>query len=61
MEKDIVFLKHISESMELIVKYLKGISEKEFMNSTLLQDFVIRRLEIIGEATKNISNNTKEM
>ena len=61
MKKDPkIFLQHILESTSKIEKYTKGISEDKFMRSTQVQDAVIRRLEIIGEAAKNISGKIKE-
>lgn len=49
-----IFLLHISESIEEIEKYLGSVSEDEFSSDTKTQDAVMRRLEIIGEAAKNI-------
>lgn len=55
MSKDpVVFLGHILESITLIKEYTAYISRKEFLSSKQLQDSVIRRIEIIGEAVKNI-------
>lgn len=55
MKKDIgIFLKHILESIERIEEFTKGVSKEKFLDSVQLQDAVIRRLEIIGEAVKNI-------
>lgn len=55
MKKDpAIFLHHILESIELIEKYLEGITEEQFHKSTEKQDLVVRRLEIIGEAAKNL-------
>lgn len=50
----VVFLKHILESIELLEKYIKGVTEKEFLQSTEKQDLAMRRLEIIGEAVRNL-------
>ena len=47
------YLYDILESTEKIISYLNGVTEKEFFDNTQLQDSVIRRFEIIGEATKN--------
>lgn len=55
-----VFLKHILECMELIAEYLENKSKEEFLNSRQLQDSVIRRIEIIGEAVKNIPQDLKD-
>lgn len=49
-----IFLLHILESIEKIEEFTKGITKKEFFKSIKTQDAVIRRLEIIGEATKNL-------
>ncbi len=55
MKKDTsIFLKHIIESIERIEDFTRNVSEEDFLDSVQLQDAVIRRLEIIGEATKNI-------
>lgn len=55
MKKDPeVFIGHILESIHLIEKYIDGLSGEDFLKSVSTQDSVIRRLEIIGEAVKNI-------
>lgn len=55
MNKDYnIYLYHILESIENIERYTKGLNWEEFLKSKLVQDGVIRNLEIIGEATKNI-------
>ena len=61
MKKDpLVFITYIIECIELIEKYIKGKTKKEFLQDIQLQDSVIRRIEIIGEATKNIPNALKD-
>jgi uncharacterized protein with HEPN domain len=61
MKKDIaIFLEHILESIRLIEEYIKGKSKSDFLKSKQLQDSAIRRIEIIGEAIKNIPNDFKE-
>ena len=52
---DTVFLKHIVDAINLIEEYLKDKSYEEFKDNHMLQDAVIRELEIIGEAAKNLS------
>ena len=55
MKKDPrIFIDHILECIELVEDYLHGKTAEDFMGSTQLQDAVIRRIEIIGEATKNL-------
>lgn len=54
MRDDRVYLVHILESINKIRQYTVG-GEYEFYNNSIIQDAVIRNLEIIGEATKNLS------
>lgn len=57
MKKDVeIFTEHILECVERIeeYKYTEGITKDEFLKSTEIQDAVIRRIEIIGEAVKII-------
>jgi uncharacterized protein with HEPN domain len=61
MKKDInIFLEHILDAINLIEEYTKDKKKTEFLESVQLQDSVIRRIEIIGEAFKNIPNDIKE-
>jgi uncharacterized protein with HEPN domain len=54
-----VFLEHISQSIDLIERYTQGQTKDDFLESVDLQDKVIRRLEIIGEAVKNLPEELK--
>lgn len=60
IKDDTIFLKHILESIEAVEDYTKDISEEEFLNDQEKQDAIIRRLEIIGEAVANLSEEFKE-
>jgi len=55
-----LYINDIRESIKRIEDYLKGISEEGFRKDVKLQDAVIRRLEIIGEASRNIPRALKE-
>ena len=56
MKKDsLVYIEHIIESIIKINFYTKGYTLNSFLDSSLVQDAVIRNFEIIGEATKNLS------
>jgi uncharacterized protein with HEPN domain len=55
-----VFISHILDCIQKIKEYLEGKSKEDFMNSTQLQDAVIRRIEIIGEASRNIPSEIQE-
>jgi uncharacterized protein with HEPN domain len=55
-----LYLNDIRESIRQIEEYLHGISEEEFKKDKKLQDAVIRRIEMIGEASRNIPRALKE-
>ena len=58
MKKDeTVFLEDILAAIRRIEKYLNGVSHQHFLQNDLLQDGVVRRLEIIGEASRNFSDD----
>ena len=42
------------EAVNRILEYTAKVSEQEFFASQLLQDAVVRNIEIIGEAAKNL-------
>jgi len=44
-------------SIEKIEEYTTDVNEEEFYKNTFVQDAVLRRLEIIGEAVKNIPDD----
>ena len=54
MTRDEVYLKHIAECIHNIESYVSG-GEGVFLGSRLVQDAVIRNVEIIGEAVKRLS------
>ena len=49
-----VFLKDILDAVQRIREYTSGISSSQFSADSKTFDAVIRNLEIIGEATKNV-------
>ena len=52
--KDVsAYLKHIREAIVKIEKYTEG-GQKTFLEDTMIQDSVIRNLEIIGEVARNL-------
>lgn len=53
------FLNHILDAIKKIEKYLQGIDEEAFAKNDLVQDGVIRQIEIIGEAVKRLSDDIK--
>lgn len=49
-----VYLQHILDAIRKIETYLYDIDDIAFNQNTLIQDGVIRQIEIIGEATKRL-------
>src|SRR5699024_9006250 len=54
MMNDKLYLQHILECIDSIESYIPN-GETDFFSSKLIQDAVIRNLEIIGETTKRVS------
>jgi uncharacterized protein with HEPN domain len=60
MERDdSIYLQHILDAISRIEEYLHGIDEEAFQEQYLIQDGIIRQLEIIGEATKRLSREVR--
>ena len=57
---ELVFFDDILESILKIEEYIEDLDEESFAQNSEKQDAVIRRLEIIGEAVKSISLETRE-
>ncbi len=56
MKSDTAYLEHILEAITTIEVYLKDVSCEEFEGNKMIIDAVIRELEIIGEASNNLSD-----
>lgn len=55
-----VYLKDALQSINIIQKRVKNISEKQFTKNIELQDGIIRRLEIIGEVISKLPQDFKK-
>lgn len=60
MKDEKVYLKHIMLSIETIERYIKGVTKSRFLMESMISDAVIRQIEIIGEAAKHVSEDTKK-
>ena len=56
-----VYIQDIIESIGLVEKYLQNTTKEELIKDLQLQDAVIRRFEIIGEAAKHVPQDVREM
>jgi len=57
---DSVYLRHLLDAMNQIEEYVKERNYDEFMINRMVQDAVIREIEIIGEATKKLSQELRD-
>jgi uncharacterized protein with HEPN domain len=53
-DRDELFLEHILEAIAAIERYISG-GRDAFMADAMIQDAVLRRRAVIGEAVKNLS------
>lgn len=56
MRDDSVYLRHILDAIGRIQEYVHNMQIADFMSNHMAQDAVIRQFEVIGEATKNLSD-----
>lgn len=54
------YLSHIAEAIRRIEHYTANVNEANFLQDELIQDAVIRNIEIIGEAARNIERHHAE-
>lgn len=59
MQRDHGYLFDILEAAKLAVSYVEGVAKDAFLLDTQCQDSVIRRIEIIGEASRRVSPQTR--
>ncbi len=59
MKDDKLYLIHLSESITKIELYLEDFDYTAFMQSTLVQDAVLRNLQILAESTQRLSDHFK--
>ena len=59
-KKEDIFIRHILENIEKIEEFSKGLSKKDLENDELRKYAIVRAIEVIGEAVKNLSQEFKE-
>ena len=60
MKSDLLYLSNILESIEAIESYTSN-GKESFVQTRMIQDAVIRNFEVIGEATKRLSTEFREI
>ena len=59
-EKFLIHIKDINKAINSIKKFTEGMNFEQFKNDDKTSSAVIRKFEIIGEASKNLPNSVKE-
>ena len=60
MKDDRLYLIHISECIERIESYVAEKDKQQFLDSSLIQDAIIRNLQLLAESTQRLSDVAKE-
>ncbi len=60
LPEDRVYLVDMLEAARLAMAYVQGASRAEFLRDLRLQDSVIRRLAILGEAARRVTQETRQ-
>jgi len=53
-----VYARHMLDAISRIQRHIEGVDQKSFEKTELVQDAVIRQLEILGEAAGRVSRET---
>lgn len=56
----IIFVRHILEAIDALESYSKGFSKENLLTDRMRKDAIVRELEIIGEAVKNLPKDFTE-
>ncbi len=59
MKDDKLYLIHILESINKIDSYTSGLDFASFMKKTIVQDAVLRNLQVLAESTQRLSDEFK--
>ncbi len=51
------YLAHVVDAIDRIARYTHDLDEQGFLDNLLVQDAVIRNIEVIGEASNNIEKH----
>lgn len=60
MKTNKVYLRHILDAIEQINEYVDGIERATFDANPMLQDAVVRQLEIVGEASRQLTDSFRD-
>lgn len=56
---DLVYVADMLDSISLVQQYTSAMTQEQFMRDSRTQDAVIRRIEVIGEAAKQVGSEIR--
>ena len=59
MKNNYTYLNHILTSISHIEEYTQGKNYEDLISGKMMQDAIIRQIEVIGEATSRLENDFK--
>lgn len=57
---DLTYLGDVLDAIKRIEGYLRGVDKDDFQKNLMMQDAVMHQIEIIGEASNNVSEEFQE-
>ena len=57
---DTVYLRHVLDAVRKIGRYTEGVTYEQYLRNDMMQDGVVRQLEIIGEAVRSLSTDLRQ-
>ncbi len=59
-ENQLIFVKHILENIKNVEDFSRNLTKKELERNKQKQYAIVRAIEVVGEAAKNLSTSFKE-
>jgi uncharacterized protein with HEPN domain len=60
MKNDLTYIGDMLDAIKRIEDYLRGVSKDAFFKNLMMQDAVMHQIEIIGEASNNVSDEFQD-
>ncbi len=60
MWRDPAWILDMLQAVRKVLEYARGLTEREFMESSRDQDAIVRQLTILGEASKRVSTEFRD-
>lgn len=57
---DLTYLGDVLDAIKRIESYLRGVDKDDFQKNLMMQDAIMHQIEIIGEASNNVSEEFQE-